>query len=325
MNKKERVLTAVAGGKPDRVPVCFWHHFGDIPAEETVKQHIRYFEESGEDVLKMMCDEFFIYPLGDAKTPEEYLALAPQGKDSYYVRGQAERASQILAAMPEEAVTFYNAFTPYATLKHAIGQDAAVLLIRNHPDAAKHLLNIICEDTVYMIEAVLKDGGVTGMMLCMQGAEQGLFTDEEYETFLRPGEVAIIDKANELSELNLMHICGWDNTPDILERWKDYKSKIVNWDVHVEGISMKEGKEFFGGRCVLGGFNNRIGELISTGTEEEVKAFTKELIADTGEEGFIIGADCSVPQDIDHKRLHWVVEAAEEYAAENRYSPLKMY
>ena len=23
-------------------------------------------------------------------------------------------------------------------------------------------------------------------------------------------------------------------------------------------------------------------------------------------------------QDIDHKRLHWVVEAAEEYAAENR-------
>ena len=239
--------------------------------------------------------------------------------------GKPDRASQILAAMPEEAVTFYNAFTPYATLKHAIGQDAAVLLIRNHPDAAKHLLNIICEDTVYMIEAVLKDGGVTGMMLCMQGAEQGLFTDEEYETFLRPGEVAIIDKANELSELNLMHICGWDNTPDILERWKDYKSKIVNWDVHVEGISMKEGKEFFGGRCVLGGFNNRIGELISTGTEEEVKAFTKELIADTGEEGFIIGADCSVPQDIDHKRLHWVAEAAEEYAAENRYSPLKMY
>ncbi len=318
MTKKERVLAALAGERPDRVPTCFWHHFGDLPAEETVKEHIRYFVESGEDILKMMCDEFFFYPLGDAKTPEEYMALEPQGKDSYYVRGQAERAAQIIAAMPEEAVTFYNAFTPYATLKHAIGQDAAIELIRNHPEAALHLLRIITDDTVDMIEAVLTESGTTGMMLCMQGAEEGLFTDEEYARFLRPGEEAIIDKASELSDINLMHICGWDNTPDILARWKDYPSKIVNWDVHVEGISMREGKEYFGGRCVLGGFNNRVGELIETGTEEEIKAFTKQLIAETGEEGFIIGADCSVPQEIDHAHLRWVAEAAAEYAAENR-------
>ena len=181
MNRKERVMTVLQGGKPDRTPVCFWHHFGNLEPAETVKAHLRWLEESGQDILKMMCDEFFVYPLGDADTPEAYAALKPQGRDSYYVRGQVERATQINEALKGEVVTFYNAFSPYATLKHAIGQDRAMDLMRKHPDAARHLLDIIEEDTVYIIEGILKESGTTGMMLCLQGAEEGLFTDEEYE------------------------------------------------------------------------------------------------------------------------------------------------
>ena len=312
MNRKERVMTVLQGGKPDRTPVCFWHHFGNLEPAETVKAHLRWLEESGQDILKMMCDEFFVYPLGYADTPEAYAALKPQGRDSYYVRGQVERATQINEALKGEVVTFYNAFSPYATLKHAIGQDRAMDLMRKHPDAARHLLDIIEEDTVYIIEGILKESGTTGMMLCLQGAEEGLFTDEEYAAFLRRGEEAIVYAADRLSKVNLLHLCGWDGIPDRLDRWKDYPGCIVNWDVDVEHVKLEDGKDFFPGRTLLGGFNNRPGSLLQTGSREEVKAFTKQLIRTAGTQRYIIGADCSLPADIDRQRIRWVLEASSE-------------
>ena len=36
----------------------------------------------------------------------------------------------------------------------------------------------------------------------------------------------------------------------------------------------------------------------------------KEIIADTGTHGLIIGADCTIPSDINHERIEWVREAA---------------
>ncbi|MBO4299078.1 MAG: hypothetical protein J5998_09780, partial [Clostridia bacterium] len=80
MTKRQRVEAVMRGEKPDRAPVCFWHHFGALAPEETVRAHVGWFRESGEDILKMMCDEFFIYPLNGAKTAADYLALRPQGR-----------------------------------------------------------------------------------------------------------------------------------------------------------------------------------------------------------------------------------------------------
>ena len=36
----------------------------------------------------------------------------------------------------------------------------------------------------------------------------------------------------------------------------------------------------------------------------------REIIADSGTHGLIIGADCTIPSDINHERIEWVREAA---------------
>ena len=41
----------------------------------------------------------------------------------------------------------------------------------------------------------------------------------------------------------------------------------------------------------------------------ELKKLFK-IIADTGIHGLIIGADCTIPSDINHERIEWVREAA---------------
>ena len=45
----------------------------------------------------------------------------------------------------------------------------------------------------------------------------------------------------------------------------------------------------------------------------EVRGYSRKvkeiIIADTGTHGLIIGADCTVPSDINHERIEWVREA----------------
>ena len=83
--------------------------------------------------------------------------MKPQGRDSFYVRGQVERASQINEALKGEALTLYNAFSPYATLKHTLGDTESMELIRHHEEAALHLMEIICEDTCWIVEGILRE------------------------------------------------------------------------------------------------------------------------------------------------------------------------
>lgn len=311
MTKKERILNTLEGRPADRPPVCFWRHFGNLEPAETVKAHLSYFHDSGIDLLKMMCDEFFVYPMDVNATPEEILRMKPLGSASHYVRGQAERASQINDALHGEAFTLYNAFSPYATLKHTLGDEKSMALIREHEEAALHLLNIICEDTCEIVKAVLTESGTMGMMLPLQGAEHGRFSDEDYARLIAPTERAVIECAQKYSDKNLLHMCGWDGIPDHLERWEGYQTRMINWDVDVEGLSLADGRKRFGDRVLLGGFNNRPGTLLTAGSKADIQAFTRKLLWSAGRDRLIIGADCSIPKDIDLARIHWIIEALE--------------
>ena len=311
MNKMQRVSAAIEGLPVDRPPVCFWRHFENIGPEKTVEAHLNYYCQSGQDILKMMCDEFFVYPMDVHMTPDEMLKMKPYGRQDYYVRGQVERATQINEALHGEAPTLYNAFSPYATLKHTLGDAESMDLIRNHEDAALHMLEIICEDTCDIVEGILRESGTMGMMLPLQGAEHGRFTEEEYMRLIAPTERRVIETAQKWSNRNLLHMCGWDGIPDHIEWWEEYPTAMINWDVDIEGISVADGRKRFGGRTILGGFNNRVGTLLHAGSREDIMARAREIVEEAGKEKLIVGADCSLPNDIDPMRIRWVIEALE--------------
>lgn len=311
MNKRERVRNAIEGKLVDRPPLCFWRHFGNIGAEATVDAHLRFFRESGMDLMKMMCDEFFVYPLGGAKTPQDFLALRPLGKDHPYVCGQAERATQINDALKGDAYTLYNAFSPYATLKHAIGDAESMRLLHEYPEAAKHALEVISEDTCSMIEAILTESGTMGMMLPLQGAEHGRFTEEAYFELIEPTERRVIECAQHFSDHNLLHMCGWDGVANHLEWWERYDTRMVNWAVYVENLSVGQARKRWPERVLMGGFDNRPGTLLHSGTKNDIQSHARRIVSEAGKERLFIGADCSLPSDIDPNRIRWIIEAFE--------------
>jgi uroporphyrinogen decarboxylase len=64
MNKIERVAAVLEGKQPDRLPICFWHHFGPatVSGPKAVEAHIRHVETYDLDFLKVMCDARYPFP-----------------------------------------------------------------------------------------------------------------------------------------------------------------------------------------------------------------------------------------------------------------------
>ena len=165
---------------------------------------------------------------------------------------------------------------------------------------------MLAQDIGVLSELVIKEGGAEGIYLSVQNPDNAELTFDEYRSYITPSEKFVLAAANGASVNNILHCCGYNGNKNNLLVWKDYEAKAVNWAVTIEGLDLGEGKKFFGGRAVIGGFDNRSGKLLDIGTKEEIQNFTEAIIAKAGKVGIIIGADCTVPRDIKLERLQWV-------------------
>ena len=76
----------------------------------------------------------------------------------------------------------------------------------------------------------------------------------------------------------------------------------------------RSGKKIFKNKAVIGGFDSRPGSLIHSGEKVDIEHYTEQLLSSTGDlRGIILGADCTIPSDIDLERLDWVRNRAVEF------------
>ena len=319
MYKRERVLAAMNLQPVDRPPVGFWFHFQAEQGvgEACVQAHLDYYNHIDVDMVKIMCDSYFDYPNPVAKAvkePKDWYAMKPLGKDSPFIREQVERARAVKAGLKDDMVVIYNVFAPFSLIRFGVGDDLVMDHLRREPEAIAYALDVIAEDCCTLSELLVTDAGIDGIYYCVQGGEKNRFTPEEYRRLITPTDKRVLEHANRFSETNVLHCCGWAGIPNHLEVWQDYPAKAVNWACFVENMNLVEGMKFFGGRCVLGGFDNRPQGVLYSGTREEVEAETARLIQRAGKTGVILGADCTLPATVDVNRFSWVVEAASRLA-----------
>lgn len=138
------------------------------------------------------------------------------------------------------------------------------------------------------------------------------FSSQDYKEYISESDLIVLKAANRAHGQNILHICGYKGASNDVTIFKDYPVQVVNWAVGPEGLSLKEGKRLFGGKTVLGGFENTEEGLLYTGSKEDIQAKARELVAENGQQGIIIGADCTIPSDIDNRRIAWVREALAE-------------
>ena len=79
---------------------------------------------------------------------------------------------------------------------------------------------------------------------------------------------------------------------------------MVNWQATKHNLSLQEGRTLFK-RPICGGMDDR-GVMVD-GTHEEIAAEVHRVIETIGAESFMLGADCTLPTDIEvsNIRAEW--------------------
>jgi uroporphyrinogen decarboxylase len=330
MSKKQLVLDAFDLKPVARVPVGFWFHFAQesdlyraltdpTVIQKNIDGHKKFYKDFQPDFVKLMSDGYFGYPnapIVSARTAADLYIAAPIGADHPWIQEQAELVSKLTDSFGDEVATFYNVFSPATFLRFLLGgvintgeRELADFILEDE-HAVRHALNVIAQDLAALSQAVIAQGRATGIYLSVKNVQDSRITPETYRRVISPSERFVLDAAHAASAYNILHICGYEGGRNDLSVYADYDVKAVNWAVTVEGVSLSQGKRLFGGRAVIGGFGNTRESLLYKGSREDIEAYTQHLLEDAGKTGVILGADCTVPGDIDLNRLQWVREKA---------------
>ena len=315
MNKRERVVAAFHGQETDHVPVCMWKH---VPPEfwgnddRFAAEQARFLHDTDVDFMKLSGDRFFGWPspvLKDIENPANLLRMKPLGPDHPYIRGQIERTKKVVKALDGECPAVYLIFAPLSYIRLQIGYPRMMRFIRENPEAMKYACKTVAEDVKLLVEGIIREAGADGIFFSAQSGEINRFTEEEYLDWVKPSDMTVLDYANSLSDMNAIHFCAWEETPNRLSVWKDYRAPVVSWSRYFDIMDIQEAKKHFG--CtVWGGFDNRPGTFLYTAGKAEIEKETENLIAMGGKSGYIVGADCSIHDELPEEKIRWVVDAA---------------
>ena len=327
--KKELIFSAFDNKPVDRIPTGFWFHILPVPTvhkadaftnpaitDTVLAGEEKYIDTYKPDYVKIMTDGFFTYQnekLAGITSVESLKSLQPLADDDIWFTRQIDYAKALSDRYGNDITLFYNIFAAATTLKFMLpdGDNSLAALIKEDAGAVKNALSIISKDLAKLSKRLISEGGVTGIYLSLQNILADNVTKAVYDDIIAPGEKEILAAANSASPYNILHICGYHGHHNDLTWYKDYDVKAINWAVKVEGISLEEGKKIFAGRAVIGGFGNTETDVLYSGTKEEVETETKKIIQNAGTTGILLGADCTVPQDISWERFDWVREAAQ--------------
>jgi len=316
MTKRERVMAAFRGERPDRVPVGFWYHFPSdcVYGEKAVKAHLDFFRSSGTDLCKVMNDNL---------CPEDPTIRTASDWDHFnrfsmqedFICRQLDLIHEIALRMEDKPVLLATVHGLVACAYHIMGggelydRDGTLLgrLVKEDPEAMHRCFS---ELTEYIIEfgKMCIAAGADGIYYASLGGERRMFTDAEFAEFIAPHEIRILNELSNVPCFNVLHMCKGDLN---LERYREYPAEVLNWGVYEGNISLAEGRGLFGiDKVYLGGMDDRDGVLVH-GRRKEITAAAQDVIRELGWRRFILGADCTLPSGLSSNRIRAAVAGTE--------------
>ena len=290
-----------------------------VAFEKNIIEHKNARKVFDPDVIKIMNDTLMMMPveLSFIKEAADLRKIKSFSMDSKFVRKSVELTKRSLECFEgSDAPIYTTAFSPSYTLRWVMRDREEDLLqfIEEDPESLVIALKSIAKSLIEFNRILIKETGVEGFYYCVNN-QNNFFEDSFFTTNVAPHEKQVLEKANELSDINILHICGYDGLSNDLKLFKDFEAAAYNWDVNAEGVSLAEGKKLFGGKTVIGGFEQD--QVIYTGTRKEVETATFDILDECGQIGTMIGAGCTLPTDIEEIRLEWVRQASIKYAVDS--------
>ena len=302
MNKIERVRAALAGAEVDRVPASFWFHFpeGLKHGAASVKAHLDYYHASGVDFLKVMNEHPYQANV-TIGNPSDWRHVRPAPLSAPFYQQQLDELKRLVDALRDECLVITTIFGPYSEGNHASGGKVTEH-IHLDPEPVSQGLAAIAESLAQFAVACI-DAGAAGIYYSAQGGEEDRFTEDTFLRYIKPHDMTVLKALQGHGEFNLLHVCG-DHIR--LPLYADYPSHAVNWAATKHNLNLKQGYSLFK-RTVVGGMGDR--GIIVNGSAEQIQQAVREVIDDFGTRSLMIGADCTVPTDIDLSHVRAAMQA----------------
>lgn len=319
MKKRERVIAAIRLEPLAQTPSLFSFHFPKAQhhGEACINAHLNYFQESDTDIVKIMNENLLTAPF-TIRRGEDYFKIGKIDQDHAFIQNQTTVVKQILDRYKGDGFTCGTLHGITASAIHPLencgisyttARKFICTLLRENKRKMVSQLEYIC-DALCILARIYVRAGLDGVYYASLGGEEGYFSDEEFEKYIKPLDLRIMNTIVSEGGYCILHIC---KHPIKISRYFGYEqyAHIINWGTHETGISLEQGREIYPERCILGGMANHDG-VLAHGNTEEIRSVVQKLIQTFGRRGFILGADCTVNPGCNVKNIRTAVEAARE-------------
>lgn len=315
MTKRERLMAAVKGEPVDRVPASYYFHYhaAEKSADINVKHMLEQQRIFDWDFIKVQLSAYY-YGQAWGCTVKDDPVLGPQ-IDDYIIKaakdyrklekldvtqgpfGEQLRVARMLNETLKGSIPFIQTtFSPLSVAGRMAGAK------NRNPDEAEYVKRFMKEDPeslhygLKIISQTLADyareairSGAEGMFLTTTVYSKDAFTEDAYEEFGKPYDLAVFNAAHEEgATLNILHLCRENIMLDLLS---DYPVQIINYEAtSPRNPSLKEAVEKTD-KAVWGGLDHL--EVLPKGPVEAIRKQVHDALEQTGGRRFILGPGCT--------------------------------
>lgn len=247
MTPRERVWAALRGEPVDHPPVSFWGHFyhRESTAADLVEATLAFQQRYRWDWVKLNPRRHYhaepwgvryrysgirdIKPVLDAwpiHRGEDWARVTERPHDDGALGEQLEAVRLLRRALPEDVPMVQTVFTPLAILREMVsGPEDLKQHLESHPTLVRSALNAVTETFTDYVRAVLAAGADGIYLATVDWASRDLMTVEQYRTWARPWDEALLQAA-EGAPFNVLHVCRRNN---LLFDLGDYRVAAFSW------------------------------------------------------------------------------------------------
>lgn len=310
MNKRDNVLNLLNGQAPTYIPSGFWIHFPkeiiQNGIQSQIQAHLDFAQQTDIDIVKIMneCEFRSIHKISCA---EEWRTITRFKKNHALFDAQKEIMDKCLESFDHRVYTLGTVHGLVASLSHSSGHSYAkspeIMMkhAKDNEDCFIDALKITTENIINMLE-VLQSTEVDAIYYAALGGEADRFPSDFFEKYIKPFDLAIL---NHVNRKIFLHMCKAN--VDLL-RYLDYPSDVINWAAHDSRYDLQTGSTLFENKIILGGMDDRSGVLVN-GTHEDIDNKIKSIKKSINIKKLILGADCTLPTEIDYNRIRYCVQA----------------
>jgi len=309
VNKREIMLSLLDDAPVGNyVPAAFFLHFDPIyhKGPAAVEKHLEYFRFTGMDFVKIQYENGF--PVReDINGPKDWANMPMYAAEFY--EGQLGVVKGLVEEAKEEALIIQTLYSPFMCAQDTLGgTDFMTEHVKEDPEAVKQGLEIVTESLLGFVRECARIG-VDGFYASTQGGEAHRFAGTTlFEEIVKPFDLILMEECKHLCEFNILHICDYFGDYDDLSPFLDYPGDVVTASLKIgdEKWSPTDVYELFS-RPYMGGVDKR-GTIVS-GSETEIREMVSGLLSEAPER-YVLGADCTLPSDIDWRNIQVTIETA---------------